>query len=183
MLTEAQLEFISELSRGAGFGLVTGSICGLLVTAAILILRECKAGGDGNPFGLLYGLVPGGAAGAISAAFFFAVVAILEATYCERGAKGGYVVPLRVELFSTAAILFVSLLAAGIAARLAIPEVGARQKTWAQVIRSALAWGALGAFIGAIALVGPRFSGYFSRIVSGNHSRFRLRFCNHSMDH
>lgn len=155
MLTEQQLDFIFQVSSGTHGGLVLGAVCGLLVTAAMLI-KDRK-----TPAALLDGIVPGAIAGAISAAVFSCVSALIQATYCEPGPKGGYSLTDRVALLVFAGFSLVTLSAAAIAARLAIARGDASKRTWSEVRMSAIAWAAIGAAIGAIAGVGLGFDGYY----------------------
>jgi hypothetical protein len=92
MLTEQQLEFICDVSHGTLFGAVIGAVCGVLVAAATLITDRHRASGVNRLAVPLYGLVPGAAAGAIVAGSFMAVAALVEAAYCQRGGKSGYVI-------------------------------------------------------------------------------------------
>lgn len=166
MLTEQQVEFIHYVSGRACFGVVMGAVCGLLVTAAMLIKQRRRGSGIGGLVGPLHGLVPGAVGGAISAVIFSSVAGLVEATYCEPAPQGGYVLPDWLDWLLIVIFVFVSLLAAGIAARMAIPDVNARQKPWSEVWRSAIAWSAIGALIGAVAGVGWGFDGYF--VVQSN---------------
>ena len=162
MLTDQQLEFVCDVSGGALFGVVIGAVCGVLVVAATLITDRRRASGVNRLAVPLYGLVPGAAAGAIVAGSFMAVTALVEATYCQRGGKSGYVIADRAALLVFGALFFFTLLAAAIAARLAVPHVGSRPKSAREVWRRAIAWSVLCAFIGAVAAVGMGFNGYQS---------------------
>lgn len=166
MLTEQQVEFIERLSGGAWFGVVMGAVCGLLVTAAMLIKQGRRRSGIEGFVGLLYGVVPGAMAAAIMAILVAAIAVPLERNYCEPGPKGGYVIPDGLASLILVVSMFVCLFAAGIAARLAIPDVGTKQQPWSEVRGSAITWSALGALIGAIAGIGRGFDGYF--VVQSN---------------
>jgi hypothetical protein len=162
MFTERQVEVLEYVSAGACLGLVLGAVCGLLVSAVIVLMRRDRMAVAEKRLVLICGTVPAALAAATVASIISAVTAYMHVFLRQeelRGKSGG--APGPHEALVAAAFLLACLLPAAFAAAFLIPRAAVRQRSWPQIYARAVVWSVFAALIGAIAGIGRGFDGYF----------------------
>jgi len=145
MLTETQTELIAFLSLAVWGGIVWGGLAGVLVGALIRVMRTHRF------WSFFVGALCAALPAAAIAVAVSLVFALFQIVVCKPGYKWGWDVP--VWLLS---IEMVAVLAAGV-----VGAVLAQRPHRAASRRRILIAVLLGAVVGALALVGPGFEGYY----------------------
>jgi hypothetical protein len=153
LLSYRQANFVQFVSGSAYIAAIGGALCGLTVGAAIRTIRTRRAAGLVT--GAVYGVVPGATIGMGAAA----VIGTLQAILSSPGGKGGYLVPE--WSFWLAPCL--ALLAAGLAARLVVPDAHAEPRQARKAFWIVVIWTVSCGLMAALAWAWLGFSGYFIR--------------------
>jgi hypothetical protein len=146
MLTDIQVDAIAMLSWAVWLGLIGGCMAGAL--AGVLIRPICTHGFFRFIAGSFCAVLPA-AAMAIAVSL---VAALFQMLLCKPGNKSGWDVPLWAMNVQVFAIIIAGVIGAFFARR---PSRGLIDR------RRIAVWAIVGAFLGALAFLGPSFDGYF----------------------